>query len=289
MNKLSREQRVSVINCLIEGCSIRSTVRMTGVAKKTVMRVVVEVGDVCARYQHEVFRNLPCKRIQVDELWAFVYCKEKNVTADIKEKNAKAGDVWLWVAMDADTKLVPSWLLGGRDAGYAFQFISDLAGRLANRVQLTSDGHRSYLTAVDDVFGSEIDYGMLVKVYTEGNAGEGAERKYSPGECCHTRKEKMIGDPDLKHISTSFIERQNLSARMMMRRYTRLTNAFSRKLENHSAAVALNYFAYNFIRIHRTLRCTPAMAAGVTKKLWEVSDLVALWEADEARRLQRAA
>lgn len=289
MNKLSREQRAQVINCLIEGCSIRSTVRMTGVSKKTVMRLVVEVGDVCARYQDEVFRNLPCKRIQVDELWAFVYCKEKNVTADIKEKNSKAGDVWLWVAMDADTKLVPSWLLGGRDAGYAFQFISDLQCRLANRVQLTSDGHRSYLNAVEDAFGSEIDYGMLVKVYTEGNAGEGAERKYSPGECCHTRKEKMIGDPDLKHISTSFIERQNLSARMMMRRYTRLTNAFSKKLENHSAAVALNYFAYNFIRIHRSLRCTPAMAAGVTKRLWEVSDLVALWEADEARRLQRAA
>jgi len=288
MNTLSREQRVQVINCLIEGCSIRSTVRMTGVAKKTVMRLLREVGEVCASYQDRVFRNLPCRRIQVDELWAFVYCKEKNVTTAIAEKNPKAGDVWLWVAIDADTKLVPSWLLGGRDAGYAFQFISDLQSRLASRVQLTSDGHRSYLNAVEDVFGSEIDFAMLIKVYTEGNAGEGAERKYSPGECCNTRKEKMIGDPDLKHISTSFVERQNLSARMMMRRYTRLTNAFSKKLENHSAAVALNYFAYNFLRIHGSLRCTPAMAAGVTKRLWEVSDLVELLETEE-RGVERAA
>jgi IS1 family transposase len=283
MNKLSREERSRVINCLIEGCSIRSTVRMTGIAKKTVMRLLSEVGNVCARYQDEVFRNLPCKRIQVDELWAFVYCKEKNITAKIAETNPKAGDVWLWVAMDADTKLVPSWLLGGRDAGYAFQFISDLAGRLANRIQLTSDGHKAYLSAVEDVFGMDVDYAMLVKLYGDSGA-EGPEKRYSPGECLHARKEAMIGNPDINHVSTSFVERQNLSCRMMMRRYTRLTNAFSKKLENHSAAVALNYFAYNFLRIHSSLRCTPAMAAGVTKKLWEVSDLVTLWEADEAKK-----
>lgn len=253
MNKLSREQRTQVINCLIEGSSIRSTVRMTGVAKKTVMRVVREVGEVCADYQDRVFRNLPCRRIQVDELWAFLYCKEKNVTTEIKEKNSKAGDVWLWVAMDADTKLVPNWLVGKRDAGYAYEFISDLAGRLANRVQLTSDGHKSYLSAVEDVFGIGIDYAMLVKLYGDSGA-EGPEKRYSPGECLHSRKETMIGNPDIKHISTSYVERQNLSVRMMMRRYTRLTNGFSRKIENHSAAVALNYFAYNFIRIHRSLR-----------------------------------
>ena len=247
------------------------------------------MGDFCERYQREVFRNLPCKRIQVDELWAFLYCKQKNATATVKERNPAAGDVWLWIAMDADTKLVPSWLLGKRDAGYAFEFISDLAGRLASRVQLTSDGLKAYLTAVEDTFGTDIDYGMLVKLYTESNAGQGNERKYSPGECCHTRKEAMIGDPDIKHISTSYVERQNLSCRMMMRRYTRLTNAFSKKLKNHSAAVALNYFAYNFLRIHSTLRCTPAMAAGVTKKLWEVSDLVALWEVEEAKKKSAAA
>lgn len=287
MNKLTREQRVNVINCLIEGCSIRSTVRMTGVAKKTVMRLVLEVGDVCERYQREVFRNLPCKRIQVDELWAFVYCKQKNVTDIIADKNPKAGDVWLWVAIDADTKLVPSWMLGDRSGNTAAIFIDDLANRLANRIQLTSDGHKAYLEAIEGAFGAEVDYSMLIKLY--GNPTSGSESRYSPGECCGTRAIGVTGNPDPKHVSTSYVERQNLSARMMMRRYTRLTNAFSRKFENHSAAVALNYFAYNFIRIHRTLRCTPAMAAGVTKKLWEVSDLVALWEADEARRLQRAA
>ena len=261
MNTLSREQRVQVINCLIEGCSIRSTVRMTGIAKKTVMRLLLEVGDVCERYQREVFCNLPCKRVQVDELWAFVYCKQKNITETISDKNPKAGDVWLWVAIDADTKLVASWMLGDRSGSTAAIFIDDLSRRLAS---------------------------MLIKLYSNPQAGN--ENRYSPGECCGTRMERVTGDPDPKHVSTSFVERQNLSVRMMMRRYTRLTNAFSKKFENHSAAVALNYFAYNFLRIHRTLRCTPAMAAGVTKRLWEVSDLVELWEADErARRGQRAA
>lgn len=287
MNKLSREERSQVIDCLIEGCSIRSTVRMTGVAKKTVMRLLSEVGDVCERYQREVFRNLPCKRIQVDELWAFVYCKEKNVTATIADKNPKAGDVWLWVAIDADSKLVSSWMLGDRSGSTAAIFIDDLSRRLASRIQLTSDGHKAYLEAVEGAFGADIDYSMLVKLYSNPPAGN--DSRYSPGECCGAHMERITGNPDPKHVSTSYVERQNLSVRMMMRRYTRLTNAFSKKFENHSAAIALNYFAYNFLRIHRTIRCTPAMAAGVTKKLWEVSDLVALWEADEARRLQRAA
>jgi len=287
MNKLNQDKRIQVINCLIEGCSIRSTVRMTGVAKKTVMRLVLEVGDVCARYQDRVLRNLPCRRVQVDELWAFLYCKEKNVTPTICEKNPNAGDVWLWIAIDADTKLVASWMLGDRSANTASVFIDDLASRLAHRIQLTSDGHRPYLEAVEGAFGAEIDYAMLVKIYNEPKS-EGNQKKYSPGECCGTRMTPITGDPDPVHVSTSFVERQNLSARMMMRRYTRLTNAFSKKFEHHAAAVALNYFAYNFIRIHRSLRVTPAMAAGITNRLWEVSDLVELWETEE-RREQRAA
>ena len=287
MNKLSHSQRVQVINCLIEGCSIRSTVRMTGVAKKTVMRLVLEIGDVCARYQDRVLRNLPCRRVQVDELWAFLYCKAKTVTPTIASKNPKAGDVWLWVAMDADTKLVASWMLGDRTINTASVFIEDLAGRLANRIQLTTDGHKAYLEAVEGAFGCEIDFAQLIKLYNEPST-KGNEKRYSPGECCGTRKLEIAGNPDPNHVSTSYVERQNLSARMMMRRYTRLTNAFSKKFEHHAAAVALNYFAYNFIRIHRSLRVSPAMAAGVTDRLWEVSDLVTLWESEE-RREQRAA
>ena len=285
MNKLTSNRRKQVISCLIEGCSIRSTVRMTGVSKKTIMRLLVEVGQVCMNYQDRVFRNLQCKRIQVDELWAFIYCKEKNLTSEISRNNHGAGSVWLWVALDADTKLVPSWFLAGRDAGAAEVFIRDLAGRLANRVQLTSDGHRAYLTAVESAFGSDVDYSQLVKLY--GNHQE-TDTRYSPSECVGCKRDRIVGNPDPWHISTSYVERQNLSVRMSMRRYTRLTNAFSRKIENHAAAVALNYFAYNFIKIHRTLRCTPAMAADVTDRLWEVSDLVALWEAAE-RRGERAA
>jgi IS1 family transposase len=216
----------------------------------------------------------------------FIGAKQKNVTPEIASKNPNAGDIWLWIAIDADTKIVPTWMLGGRDAGVASQFLYDLRQRLANRVQLTSDGHKAYLLGVDYAFsGMNIDYAMLVKIY--GETAE-AQKRYSPAECIGCKRETVIGNPDPKHISTSFAERQNLSVRMGLRRYTRLTNAFSRKIENHSAAVALYYFAYNFIKIHGTLRCTPAMAAGVTDRLWEVSDLVALLEADE-RGLERAA
>lgn len=285
MNKLDSKKRAQVISALIEGCSIRSTVRMTGVAKKTVMRLLVEVGAVCSEYQDHAFRNLKCRRVQVDELWAFLYAKQKNVTSEIAAKNPDAGDIWLWVAVDAETKLVPCWSLGDRDALTARHFIDDLAARLANRIQLTSDGHKVYLNAVENAFGSDIDYAMLVKLY--GEAPE-AEKRYSPAQCIGTRVTPITGTPDPKHISTSYVERQNLSVRMTVRRYTRLTNAFSKKIENHAAAVALGYFAYNFIKIHRTLRMTPAMAAGVTDRLWEVSDLVALLEAEEAG-LERAA
>jgi IS1 family transposase len=284
MNRLTSEQRAQVINCLIEGCSIRSTVRMTGVAKKTVMRLVVEIGEFCAEYQDKVFRNLKCQRLQVDELWAFCYCKQKNVTPKIAESQI-AGDVWLWSAVDAETKIVPCWYVGQRDAIAATEFIADLGSRLAHRVQLTSDGHKVYLNAVIDAFADEIDYAQLVKYY--GNEPE-PQKRYSPAVCTGAEKIIRLGDPDPKHISTSYVERHNLSVRMTVRRFTRLTNAFSKKIENHIAAIALGYFAYNFIKIHRTLRTSPAMAAGVTDRLWDVADLVAAWEANE-RRAERAA
>jgi IS1 family transposase len=285
MNKLTHDQRTQVVNCLIEGCSIRATVRMTGVSKKTVMRVLVGVGAVCEDYQDRTLRNLSCRRIQVDELWGFNYCKQKTVTPEIAERIPGAGDIWLWVSIDADTKLVASWRLGDRGTATASEFINDLSHRLSNRVQLTSDGHRVYLTAVEDAFGSDIDYPMLVKLY--GNDAE-KEVRYSPAQCIGYMTTVISGNPKPEHISTSFVERQNWSVRTTMRRYTRLSNGFSRKIENHAAAVALNYFAYNFIKIHRTLRTSPAMAAGVTDRLWEVSDLVTLWESYE-RDAEKAA
>lgn len=273
MNRLTPAARAAVLNCLIEGCSIRSTVRMTGVSKKAVSRLLVDAGKVAAEYQDRVMRNLPCRRIQVDELWGFCYCKQANLTADIAATVPGAGSVWLWVAIDADTKLVPCVMLGSRHAADAHAFVSDLAGRLSNRVQMTSDGHRPYLEAVEAAFGTEIDYAMLVKLY--GSDPEG-ERRYSPPVCLGARPAVITGSPDPDHISTSYVERQNWTVRTTMRRYTRLSNGFSRKIENHMAAVAINYFAYNFIKIHRTLRVSPAMAAGVTDRLFDVSDLVAL-------------
>ena len=285
MNKLDREKRARVIAALMEGCSIRSTVRMTGVSKPTVLRLLIEVGAVADRYQNRVMRNLTCKRIQVDELWSFVAAKQKNVTTKVKAREPMAGDIWLWTALDADTKLVPAWCIGNRDADAAEAFIRDLASRLSNRIQLTSDGWKPYLEAVEAVFGTEIDYSMLIKLYA---ADRQPEARYSPPKCIGCNQRPITGSPDPKHVSTSYVERQNLTARMSMRRFTRLTNAFSKKLDSHAAAIALYFFSYNFIRIHATLRVTPAMAAGVTDRLWEVSDLVALLEADE-RGLQRAA
>jgi IS1 family transposase len=283
MNRLTSEQRAKVVSCLIEGCSVRSTVRITGVAKKTVLRLVIEAGTFCADcadYQDRVFRNLKCERMQVDECWSFVYAKQKNVTPSIAEKNPSAGDAWLWAAIDADTKLVPCWLIAQRTPEAARDFVEDLAGRLSNRIQLTSDGLKLYIKAVDKAFAGNIDYAMLVKVYGKP---EGDEKRYSPAVCIGCQSHAITGTPEPKHINTSYIERQNLSVRMTVRRFTRLTNAFSKKIENHAAATALGYFAYNFIKIHSTLRTTPAMAAGVTDRLWEVSDLFAAWEAAERR------
>lgn len=272
MNRLYATHRAQVIRCLVEGNSIRATVRLTGVAKNTVAKLLVELGAACADYLDKALVNLPCKRIQVDEIWSWVGAKDKNIP---EEKRGKfgIGSVWTWTAIDADTKLVASWIVGTRDAGTATEFIQDLAKRLANRVQLTSDGHRAYLTAVEDAFGANIDYSMLVKIY--GNDSEG-EKRYSPAECIGCKREAISGNPDPKYISTSYVERQNLTMRMSMRRFTRLTNGFSKKIEDHVAAVAVYFMYYNFARIHQTLRVTPAMAAGVTDRLWDVSDIVAL-------------
>jgi IS1 family transposase len=270
---LSASTRAAVLNCLIEGCSIRSTVRMTGVSKKAVSRLLVEAGDVAAEYQNRVFRNLTCRRIQVDELWGLNYCKMKNVTTKIPDKVPGAGDIWLWVAIDADTKIVSCVMLGSRNAVDAHEFVADLASRLSHRVQLTSDGHRPYLEAVESAFGADIDYAMLAKLYGHDQENE---RRYSPATCIGAVPTVITGRPDPEHISTSYVERQNWSVRTTMRRYTRLSNGFSRKIENHMAAVAVNYFAYNFIKIHRSLRMSLAMAAGVVTRLFDVMDLVNL-------------
>jgi IS1 family transposase len=272
MNKLSNEKRTQVIAALVEGNSMLAVARMTGVAKNTVSKLLADIGEACAAYQDKVFRNLKCKRIQCDEIWTFVGKKQKQVRED-ERFTFGVGDVYTWVAIDADTKLVPCWHLGRRDAHAAMTFIKDLAERLASRVQLTTDGHRPYLRAVEEAFGCDIDYAMLIKLYKGGLQDE---TKYSPADCIGAHKEAISGDPDMDHVSTSYVERQNLTMRMSIRRFTRLTNAFSKQIENHMAAVALHYMHYNFVRIHKSLRMTPAMAAGVTEHLWEIEDIVAL-------------
>lgn len=277
MNRLDSKKRAQVIAALVEGCSIRSTVRMTGVAKNTIIKLLVEVGAACSQYQDLAFRNLNCKRMQVDEIWSFVGCKQKNVPAD-KQGEFGRGDVWTWTAIEAQTKLVPCWIIGPRDAGTATEFVQDLAGRLSNRIQLTSDGLKVYVNAAGDAFGSDVDYSMIQKIY---GTDPDSEKRYSPAQCIGTKVVPIMGDPDPKHISTSYVERQNLTMRMSMRRFTRLTNAFSKKVENLAAAVALHFMYYNFVRIHQALRITPAMAAGVTDRLWSIEDIVVLLEAAE--------
>jgi IS1 family transposase len=273
MNRLSEAQRILVVAALVEGNSIRATVRMTGVAKNTVVRLLEEVGSACAEYQHKAFHNLPCKKIQCDEIWSFCYAKEKNVPHELRGKHG-FGDVWTWVAICADTKLVPCWRIGDRDAWNGQHFMYDLASRLASRVQLTTDGHRVYLEAVSLAFGTEIDYAMLVKLYSS-DRGKG-EIRYSPAECIGCREIPIIGKPKRRDISTSYAERQNLTMRMGMRRFTRLTNGFSKKVENLRHAVALHFMHYNFCRIHQTLRVTPAMEAGVASHVWSVQEIVGL-------------
>jgi IS1 family transposase len=274
MNKLDTADRVRVISALVEGCSIRATVRMTGVAKNTIVKLLAEIGEACAAYHDEKVRNVKAKRVQCDEIWSFVYAKEKNVPIE-KKGQFGVGSVWTWVAMDSESKLCVSYLVGLRDGGYATEFMNDVASRLANRVQLTTDGLAAYLDAVDDAFGGSVgvDYAQLVKIYGAERAGEA---RYSPANIVGTTEKHVCGMADSRHISTSHIERQNLTMRMQMRRFTRLTNAFSKKIENHAHNVALHFMHYNFCRIHQTLRVTPAMQAGLADHVWELDELIGL-------------
>ena len=274
MNKLSTSKRVQVVAALVEGNSIRATARMTDVSKPTILKLLADLGPVCARYQDEHLRNLRCRRVQCDEIWQFCYAKQKNV-AHAKNAPEGAGDVWTWVAIDADTKLIPSWLVGDRGLGSAYTFMHDLAERVSNRIQLTTDGHRVYLEAVESAFNLDVDYAMLHKVY---GADPDAARRYSPASIRGCSTDIVTGAPNPKHVSTSFVERQNLTMRMSMRRFTRLSNGFSKKIENHAHAVALHFMHYNFARIHRSLRVTPAMEAGVSNHVWSLEGIVGLLE-----------
>ena len=285
MNRLTPARRSAIIHALCEGQSVNGTARMTGASKVTIPKLLADVGAVCLAYQRERFVNLPCRRLQVDEVWSFVHCKENRIPRD--ERGRGKGDCWIWVALDTETKLVPCWHIGARDADAAAYFMEDLASRLANRVQLTTDGHRAYLSAVEGAFGwNGVDYAMLVKLYSEAIEGR---RRYSPPEVVGIEKHWIMGKPDLRHVSTSFVERQNLTMRMNIRRLTRLTNGHSKKLENHGHSVALHYMYYNHCRSHETLtkanggiHTTPAMAAGVSDHVWKVSEIVDLLARREA-------
>jgi IS1 family transposase len=260
---------------LVEGNSLRAITRMADCSINTVTKLLVDLGAACAEYQDRALVNLPCRRIQADEIWAFCYAKQKNVPTS-KQGAFGYGDIWTWTALCADTKLVVSWIVGRRDAGCAHALIQDLAPRLRHRVQLTTDGHRVYVNAVEDAFGTEIDYAMLVKVY---GPEPGGETRYSPPVVVGAYPSIVTGNPDPAHISTSYVERQNLTMRMQMRRFTRLTNGFSKKVENHAAAVSLHFMHYNFARLHKTLRVTPAMEAGVTDHVWSLAEIVGLLDA----------
>lgn len=272
MNRLPKNKRIQILSALVEGCSMRSVSRMTGVSINTVVKLLRDAGAAAKSHHDKIMQNLPCRRIQVDEIWSFCYAKQKNVPDEMKGIFG-VGDVWTWTAIDADAKLVPAWHVGWRNAEDAAEFISDLAARLSHRIQLTSDGHRPYIQAVEDAFGCEIDYAVLTKLY--GN-DKNEEKRYSPAVCTGVKKNKIAGAPDESHISTSFVERQNLTMRMCMRRFTRLTNGFSKKVENHERAIALHFWYYNMCRIHKTLRVTPAMEAGITDRVWSFDDLIQL-------------
>jgi IS1 family transposase len=282
MHKLSHAQRVQIISLLCEGNSLRAITRITSISLNTVTKLLVDAGRACDAFHNETVRDVASKRIQADEIWSFCYAKQHNV-ATAKAAPEESGDVWTWTAIDADSKLIVSYLVGGRDAGYAHEFMQDVAGRLANRVQLTTDGHKAFLEAVDGAFGSDIDYAQLVKIYgaTPSPAG-----RYSPAECTGIKKSRVEGNPDKKHVSTSYVERQNLTMRMHMRRFTRLTNVFSKKIENHAYAVTLHFVYYNFVKMHKTLRCTPAMA-GASARVSGISLISWLWLKRPKRRKRR--
>jgi len=280
MNRMDTKRRAAIVAALVEGVGIRSTCRMTGASKGAVTRLIAELGPACAAYMDQAFHDLPCSVLEVDEIWAFCYSKAKNVPAD-KRGTFGFGDVWTFTAICADTKLIPSYMVGARDAGTATEFMQDLAGRLAGRAQITSDGLKVYEGAVADAFGGAVDFAQLVKIYA---ASPGGETRYSPAECIGCQKHSVSGNPDPKRVSTSYVERSNLSMRMGLRRYTRLTNGHSKKLENHCAALAIYFMHYNFARIHSTIRCSPAMAAGVTSHLWSVAEIVELLPAEAPKK-----
>ena len=280
MNKLSSERRAQILGMMVEGNSIRAIVRMTGASKNTIVKLLEDAGEAFSAYQDRVFRDLKLKRLQLDEIWAFCYAKQRNVML-AKAAPEEAGDIWTWVAIDAETKLVPSWRIGDRSGETATEFVCDLSKRLASRVQVTTDGLRSYVEAIEAGFGADVDYAQLIKLY--GETPHPADR-YSPAQIQGTKTFCCTGKPDPKHISTSYVERQNLTMRMSMRRFTRLTNGFSKKAENHAHSVAIHFMHYNFVRIHQTLRVTPAMAAGVTQTLWSLTDMVRVIEDWEAAR-----
>jgi len=276
MNKLPIHKRAMIISLLVEGMSMRAISRTVGVSINTVTKLLIEAGEACADYHDETVRNVTASRVQCDEIWSFCYAKKKNV-ATAKAAPEFAGDVWTWTALDADSKLIVSYLVGGRDGEYALEFMDDVKARLANRVQLTTDGHRAYLEAVEEAFGADVDYAQLIKLY--GAAPESAKGRYSPADCTGIKKNKIEGEPDLKHVSTSYVERQNLTMRMSMRRFTRLTNGFSKKIDNHIHMLSLYFVHYNFCRIHKTLKVSPAMEAGISETLHDAEWIVGLMDA----------
>src|SRR5258708_7165782 len=278
MNKLPLEKRVQILSMLCEGSSMRSISRVCDVSINTVTKLLVDAGLACAAFHNEKVRGVIAKRIQCDEIWAFTHCKQKRV-ATAKAAPVGAGDTWTWTGICAESKLIVSWLVGGRDSGYAIEFMDDLRSRLANRVQLTTDGHRAYLEAVEGAFGADVDYAQLVKLY--GEAPESMKGRYSPAECTGTVKTRIEGNPDPKHVSTSYVERQNLTMRMSMRRFTRMTNAHSKKFANHCHALAIYFVWYNWARINSAVRMSPAMAAGLTDKLMDMADIVRIVDAYE--------
>jgi IS1 family transposase len=283
MNKLPAEKRAQILSMLVEGSSMRSIARVADVSLNTVNKLLIDAGNACASFHWDTVRNVKAKRVQCDEIWSFCYSKESNTPLEGRLRGR--GDVWTWTAIEADTKLIISWTVGDRDAETAGIFIQDVKDRLANRVQLSTDGHRAYLDAVEDAFGGDVDYAMLVKLYgssVEGKRGS-AERRYSPAQVIGTRYERICGAPNAHYTSTSYAERHNLTMRMQMRRFTRLTNAFSKKFDNHCHALSLYFVWYNFVKLHKAHRLTPAMAAGITDKLWSVEDIVALVDAAERK------
>ncbi len=282
VNKLSAERRAAVLSCLVDGNSIRATTRITGVAKGTILRLLEQAGAVCAAYQDQVLRNLPCRRVQADEIWSFVLGKDRNLSAEVRNHApSQVGSTWTWTALCAETKLMISWYVGSRDDYSAREFVRDLESRLPRRIQLTTDGLRLYINAVSESFGDDIDYAMLTKLYGPSGNDKSPEVRYSPGRIKGIDLREISGAPDQRFINTSYVERANLTHRMGMRRFTRLTNGFSKKFENHCHAVSLHMMYYNFIRVHQTIRRTPAMAAGITDRQWSMLNVVELIESRE--------